>query len=596
MRKLAAILLISLVMGCLGSQEPEKNNTVVNDTLLAAPSLSLSGFVKSGEALSISFDEPVIVTAVTFDNGPANITKANPKSYSIAGPFAEGNHTLSLSAEDAAGNKLSNLASWFFVDSTAPTMTVDPENNEQVTNTTVAITLVFSEPVTISEAKLGSTELSFASTDSKTFTLSKTLAEGSYTLAIAAADRAGNSINSTSSFTINTIEPDTTAPPKITGVNASDTGNGGEISLVWDASSVTDFREYRIYKDTSSFSSASGMSVFATVTAKSTRSRTVAGLTNGANYCFAVTAVDSSGNELYTVTASCAKPSLKDRAAPTITVNYPTGTVSNTSSPQIKVITNEIATCKYSVSNTSGQYWTYTNLTATLSRDSAKTTHTYTHSSLANGTWYAYVSCKDESDNTMSSPEEWSFVIAYAAPPDTTAPTITISAPTATAHSTNSTTLSFSASESTSWCGYAMDGATFNAATTGMTVNSSEGSNTVTVKCTDNAGNNGTASVTYTVDTVAPTISGVSSTKTNVTANVTWTTSEAADSYVYYGTACGSLSSTASDATRVTSHNVPLSGLNNATAYYFKVKSTDAAGNYREDDNSGSCYTFTTDA
>ncbi len=81
-------------------------------------------------------------------------------------------------------------------------------------------------------------------------------------------------------------------------------------------------------------------------------------------------------------------------------------------------------------------------------------------------------------------------------------------------------------------------------------------------------------------DTTPPVISNVQSTSiTSSSAAITWTTDENSDSVVDYGTSPGNYTNTASDATLVTSHNVPLSGLTASTTYYYIVTSTDASSN-----------------
>jgi len=90
--------------------------------------------------------------------------------------------------------------------------------------------------------------------------------------------------------------------------------------------------------------------------------------------------------------------------------------------------------------------------------------------------------------------------------------------------------------------------------------------------------NNTTAPVS---DTTAPVISAV--TASNITASgatINWTTNEASDSQVEYRVQ-GSTTWTAApvNSTMVTNHSVTLSGLNASTAYEFRVKSKDAAGN-----------------
>jgi alkaline phosphatase len=112
----------------------------------------------------------------------------------------------------------------------------------------------------------------------------------------------------------------------------------------------------------------------------------------------------------------------------------------------------------------------------------------------------------------------------------------------------------------------------------------------------DSAGNEAQVSnsPSATIDTTPPAISIVTSTNvTDSSATITWTTNEASNSIVNYGTAAPPTSE-ASDATMVTSHSVTLTGLSAATTYYYQVRSTDAAGNTATDNNGGTYYTFTT--
>jgi len=97
-----------------------------------------------------------------------------------------------------------------------------------------------------------------------------------------------------------------------------------------------------------------------------------------------------------------------------------------------------------------------------------------------------------------------------------------------------------------------------------------------------------------TSDTTAPIISGVASGDiTDTSAHISWTTDEASNSVVNYGTSIA-LGATASVADLVTNHLVPLSGLAAETGYYYEVQSSDSSGNTATDNNDGSYYTFTT--
>ncbi|MDQ1478833.1 MAG: hypothetical protein QOE62_4062, partial [Actinomycetota bacterium] len=90
----------------------------------------------------------------------------------------------------------------------------------------------------------------------------------------------------------------------------------------------------------------------------------------------------------------------------------------------------------------------------------------------------------------------------------------------------------------------------------------------------------GSYTATYTADTTPPVISGVSATAgTNGDVAVTWTTDELSSSQVAYGTTASTLNSSQSDPAAVTSHTVTLHGLTPGTKYYYRVTSSDRAGN-----------------
>jgi hypothetical protein len=106
---------------------------------------------------------------------------------------------------------------------------------------------------------------------------------------------------------------------------------------------------------------------------------------------------------------------------------------------------------------------------------------------------------------------------------------------------------------------------------------------TRSVKGIDYAAFNGAAGdyvAIYATDTTAPDISAVNATADGEGhATIKWTTDEPASSGVEYGRT-SALGSQVSDSARVTAHKVNLTGLSPNTTYNFRVKSTDAAGNF----------------
>jgi phosphodiesterase/alkaline phosphatase D-like protein len=97
--------------------------------------------------------------------------------------------------------------------------------------------------------------------------------------------------------------------------------------------------------------------------------------------------------------------------------------------------------------------------------------------------------------------------------------------------------------------------------------------------------------VTVSGDTTAPTISGVgASSITGSGATINWTTNEASDTQVEYGTSTGYGSSTSLASTLVTNHSATLTGLQPSKLYHYRVKSRDAASNLA----TSADFTFTT--
>jgi hypothetical protein len=81
-------------------------------------------------------------------------------------------------------------------------------------------------------------------------------------------------------------------------------------------------------------------------------------------------------------------------------------------------------------------------------------------------------------------------------------------------------------------------------------------------------------------DTTPPQITGVTvANLTNTSAVITWNTDEAATSQVEYGITSAYGSSTAVSSTLVMSHSQTVAGLLPGTAYFYRVRSTDGAGN-----------------
>ena len=373
----------------------------------------------------------------------------------------------------------------------------------------------------------------------------------------------------------------------------TNSANAGEAILTWDppttntdGTPLTDLTGYKIHYGTTSGNYTTVIDVGNVTT------YTVTNLTNNVTYYFATTAYDTSGNESgYSNEVSKTITGTADTTAPVLS-NITTGSITSTSAV-ITWTTNEQSTSQIEHGTTTS-YGSSTTLDSTL-----VTSHSVTISGLSSWTTYHFrVKSQDSAGNLAVSSD---LTFTTLAPPDTTAPTGTISINSGAAYTTStSVTLTLSCSDAGSGCSQmrlSNNGTTWNAwennaSSKTWTLASGDGVKTVYVQYRD-ADNNTSQSYTDTItlDTTAPVISGIgTSNLTSSGVTISWTTGEAANTQLDYGTTTSYGSSSTLDATMTTSHSVTLSGLSSSTLYHYSVKSRDAAGNLTASRD----YSFTT--
>ena len=100
-----------------------------------------------------------------------------------------------------------------------------------------------------------------------------------------------------------------------------------------------------------------------------------------------------------------------------------------------------------------------------------------------------------------------------------------------------------------------------------------------------------TRTATATADLIGPVITDVAVTNRFGRAVITWTTDEYANGRVFFGTNAA-LGQIATGPFELFDHEIGLVGLIPGRTYFFKVASTDEAGNSTTNDNAGALYTF----
>lgn len=313
----------------------------------------------------------------------------------------------------------------------------------------------------------------------------------------------------------------------------------------------------------------------------------------------------SAANGVHSI-AAVARDAAGNTSTATVSV-----TVSNDSTPpQISgvaasSITASGATIAWTTNEASDSQVQYGATTAygstTMLDGSRVTAHTATLSALSAGTLYHYrVRSRDAAGNLATSGD---FTFTTSAAPDTTKPTVSVTAPGGGATVSATVTVAATAGDNVGVAGvqFKVDGANLGAEDTTApysvawnTTSATNGSHALTAVARDAAGNSttsGAVSVTVANDATAPVISAVlAASIASSQATITWTTNEPGDSQVEYGATTAYGGATTLNASLVTAHAAVVSGLAPASLYHFRVKSRDAAGNLA---TSGD-FTFTT--
>jgi len=107
---------------------------------------------------------------------------------------------------------------------------------------------------------------------------------------------------------------------------------------------------------------------------------------------------------------------------------------------------------------------------------------------------------------------------------------------------------------------------------------------------TDASGGSRVAAAT--ADLAPPGISGVTFNSDQGVMTISWQTTEAASSLIYFGTNKLSLGQSVSDSTLTTGHALTMGNLKPGVTYYYIVVSTDAAGNVMTNNNGGGDFSF----
>lgn len=303
----------------------------VNNTDIIAPTVNISapaaGNVSGTISVTANASDNVGVASVQFILDGANLGSAvTTAPYSISWnttTIANGNHTLTAVAKDAAGNSTTSaqvIVNVSNIDATAPTVNISAPGAGNVSGT-ISVSANASDNIGVvgvqfqlDGVNLGTEDLTSPYSISWNTT---TAANGNHTLTAIARDAAGN--KTTSADVIVNVNNDVTAP---TVAISSPTGGNvlGTISVTASASDNVGVVGVQFLLDGNNLGTEVTSSPY-------TLSWNTTATSNG-NHNLSAKARDAAGN---TTTSSIVVVNVNnDVTAPTITVDPPTGTVTGT--------------------------------------------------------------------------------------------------------------------------------------------------------------------------------------------------------------------------------------------------------------------------
>ncbi len=581
----------------------EVSKSVVDTTPPALSAVTANAITNVGATISWATDE-IASSQVDYGTTTAYGTSSAldtalviSHTRALTGLSASTTYHFRVRSLDAAGN-LGTSGDFTFTTTAAPDTTAPVLSGivaSAVTASGAIITWSTNELATsvvdygLSTAYGSSSTLNTTPVTSHSRTLTNLAPSTTYHYRVKSVDGSGNVATSADNTLATPAAPDTTAPT-ISAVAASGITNAGA-TVTWTTNEVSSSQVD--YGTTTAYGTSSALDA-ALVTS---HTRALTGLSPSTTYHVRVRSIDAAGNAASSADNTFTTSAAPDTTAPLI-ANVSAGSITG-SSAAVTWTTDEGATSLVEYGTTSSYGSALPETTSFV------TAHSRVLTGLSVSTTYHYrVRNRDAAGNLGTSGDS---TFTTTAVPDTTAPVL--SGITASAITTSGAIITWGTNEpATSVVDYGLTtgyGSSSTVNTTPVTSHSRTLTNLVPsttyhyrVKSVDGSGNvatsaDNTLATPAAPDTTAPTISAITAgTITSNSAEITWATNEAGTSLVQYSVDLSFNLSSPLDATPVTSHRRPLTGLTPATAYVYRVITTDAAGNTAQ----SSSLTFTTAA
>ncbi|WP_334036445.1 BapA/Bap/LapF family large adhesin [Alteromonas macleodii] len=479
--------------GVIAITPPDLNLDELTPENNATPTISGTTNLPAGAIVTLT----VVDSAGNTQTFAATVQANGSFAANVPSPLAEGDYTVTATAQDAAGNQGSDSETGGSVDTTAPIITLDPigTGNDNTPTISGNTDLAAGSTVTITVTdSVGTVQTLTATVDGNgdfSAEVPNPMADGNFDVTATATDAAGNTATDTVSGDINSAAPTLSLDPLGSGNDTTPTISGN-----------TDL--------------APGSTVTLTVTDSAGNTQTFSAIVQGdgsftadvpaslpeGDYSVTATATDGAGNSA-SVTENGGNI---DTTAPSITID--TQGLGNDATPSISGTTDLNAgdTVSISVTDNAGNTQTFTAIVQNDGTYSADVP-----ADLAEGSFSVTVTATDDAGNSAT-------VIDNNGVIDTAAPTITLDTQGLTNDATptisGTTDLAEGNTVSISVTDSQGNTQTFTAAVQGngsfsadVPLDLAEGDYTVEVTVTDDAGNQNTAvDNNGTVDTTPPVI------------------------------------------------------------------------------------------
>ena len=479
--------------GVIDITPPELNLDELTPENNATPTISGTTNLPAGAIVTLT----VVDSAGNTQTFAATVQTDGSFAANVPSPLAEGDYTVTATAQDAAGNQGSDSETGGSVDNTAPIITLDPlgTGNDNTPTISGSTDLATGSTVTITVTDSVGTVQTFTATVDGNGDFSadvpNPMADGNFDVTATATDAAGNTATDTVSGDINSAAPTLSLDPLGSGNDTTPTISGN-----------TDV--------------APGSTVTLTVTDSAGNTQTFSAIVQGdgsftadvptslpeGDYSVTATATDGAGNSA-SVTENGGNI---DTTAPSITID--TQGLGIDATPSISGTTDLNAgdTVSISVTDNAGNTQTFT---ATVQNDGTYSADV--PADLAEGSFSVTVTATDDAGNSATAIDNNGVI-------DTAAPTITLDAQGLTNDATPTisgttdlaagNTVSISVTDSLgntqTFTAIVQANGSFSA---DVPVDLAEGDYTVEVTATDDAGNQNTAvDNNGTVDTTPPVI------------------------------------------------------------------------------------------